>query len=119
VIGGWSAIALGVAGTAVGTYLGLQAISQKKDADRDCPNNACSATGASENSNAIRSANFSTVGFAVGAAGLGLGTVLLLVSRSAPHTTALRSRPPVAWTLTSGDVSARPGACEFRLSGTW
>jgi hypothetical protein len=119
-VAGWSALAIGVAGTAVGTYFGIRAMSLKSDSDRDCPSDRCTAQGSSEASDAIKAGNFSTVGFAVGAAGLGLGTVLLVLSHSAPRATAVRSRTsPASLALTSGDVSARPGACQFTLSGTW
>lgn len=85
---GWVALGFGAVGLGVGTYFGLHALSQQKNADRDCDPTGCNTPyGVSQNSDAIRSANFSTVGFSVGLIGVGVGAVLLLTSGgSASHT---------------------------------
>jgi hypothetical protein len=84
---GWVAIGFGAVGVGVGTYLGLRAMSQQKDADLLCDPDRCStAAGASHNADAIRSANLATVGFGVGIVGIGVGTYLLLTGGSASST---------------------------------
>jgi hypothetical protein len=78
---GWVALGFGAAGLGVGTYFGLRALSQQKEADKFCDANGCStANGATQNSDAIKSANLSTVGFSIGLVGVAVGTVLLLTT---------------------------------------
>jgi hypothetical protein len=117
---GWTALALGVAGGGVGTYFALHALALKHDADRNCPGNRCSVLGESQNSDSLRSADFATVSFGVGIAGLALGTVLL-ATRPASHsgTSAALHSAPSSLTLTGGDVSLGPGGGQVLLSGRW
>jgi hypothetical protein len=74
----WVAYGIGVAGVGVGTYFGIRAMADKRTGDDNCPQDRCNAAGVSANNDAIQGANISTVGFGVGALGIGLGTVLLL-----------------------------------------
>ena len=74
----WVAYGIGAAGLGVGTYFGIRAMSDQSTADDNCPRDVCSAAGISANSDAIKAANLSTVGFGVGILGVGLGTFLLL-----------------------------------------
>ena len=85
----WVAYGMGAAGLGVGTYFGVQAMSDKGTADDNCPQDRCNASGISANSDAIKAANLATVGFGVGILGVGLGTFLLLSrgTTSVPSTT--------------------------------
>lgn len=84
---GWVAVGFGAVGVGIGSYFGLRAISQQKDADKSCNADHCpSASAVGQNAEAIRSANLATVGFSVGAVGIALGTYLLLTSGSSSRT---------------------------------
>ncbi len=71
-------IGIGVVGVGVGTYMGLQARSTKSDLDGKCQSNVCSQSERDLYDKGKSQANVATVGFVVGAVGIGLGTVLLL-----------------------------------------
>jgi hypothetical protein len=113
---GWIALGVSVAAAGVSTYFSIHALSLKKDADRECPGNACSAQGVSTNSDAIRSADLATAMGAVGIAGLGAGVVLLVMGATHPASHFAGSSP--ALTLT-GDVSGGAGRGEMVLRGRW
>jgi hypothetical protein len=119
----WIALTLGFAAAGVGTYFGIRALSEKNDADRACPNNLCSTQGESENSQAIRFANYATAGIAVGAAGVGLATVLFMTrsgaARPAPDAkTAGQSAVPRVQ-IADADLSGWLGGAELRITGRW
>jgi hypothetical protein len=85
---GWVAVGFGVVGVGVGTYFGLRALSQQKEADKACDGDHCSSpAGVTANSEAIKAANLATVGFGVGIVGIGVGTFLLLSSGSGNRST--------------------------------
>jgi hypothetical protein len=105
---GWAAMGIGAVGVGIGTYFGLRAMSQQKDADNACPNDRCSATGKASNDQAIKSANLSTAGFGIGVLGIGVGTLFLLSGRSA-------SSPRTA----QSQISISANANEVTLSGRW
>jgi hypothetical protein len=115
----WVALGVGAAGAAVGTYFGFHAISLKNDADRNCPKGACSAQGVAQNSDAIRSADFATAGFAVGVLGLGLGTILFVTRPSSHSSTLSANHASVAPTLVAGNVAVGPDRGEITISGRW
>jgi hypothetical protein len=117
---GWTAIALGVAGGGVGTYFALHALALKHDADRNCPGNRCSVQGENQTSDSLKSADFATVSFGVGIAGLAVGTVILATRPSSHSSTSATLHPaPAALTLTGGDVSLGPGGGQVSISGRW
>ncbi|MET0591534.1 MAG: hypothetical protein ABW133_02470 [Polyangiaceae bacterium] len=74
----WVAFGIGAAGLGVGSYFGIRAMSEQQTADDKCPQDRCTREGSTANSEAIKFANISTVGFGVGILGVGLGTFLLL-----------------------------------------
>jgi hypothetical protein len=115
----WLSLGVGVAASGVGTYFALHALSLKNDADHNCPNDVCSALGATQNSDAIRSANYATAGFGVGALGIGLGAVLFAMAPGSHPSGggASASRPRLA--VTSGDLSVGPGRGELTIAGLW
>lgn len=77
----YAALAVGVIGVAAGSYFGLSAISKRKDSDAECEPK-CSDRGVELNDQAKTAADLSTISFAVGAAGLGLGAYLLIDAAS-------------------------------------
>lgn len=109
---GFVALGFGAVGVGFGTYFGLRALSQQKEADRVCDGDHCSSlAGVSQNAEAIKSANLSTAGFTAGLVGLGVGTILLLTSgHSSPRTAA--SAPSIG-------ASLSPRSGELSLSGRW
>jgi hypothetical protein len=116
----WIALGLGAAATGIGTYFIIRAIAQKNDADRGCPENLCSAQGASDNSDAIKSANFATAGFVVGGLGLGLGFVLFVARAAGSHAAepAVKPTESALATVASG-LSVSPSGAEVRFSSRW
>ena len=78
VIGG-----VGVAGLALGTVTGIMALGKAKTADEHCwdsPAQGCDQEGADANRSGKPLATVSTVGFVVGAVGVGVGAYFLLSS---------------------------------------
>jgi hypothetical protein len=116
---GWIFIGIGVATAGAGAYFGALAISQKRDADRDCPNDACSANGERENSDAIRDANFATAGFGVGLAGVVLGTILLATRTPAHPPASAAKRGPNMLISALQSVSLDQAGRRLTISGRW
>jgi hypothetical protein len=115
---GWIVFGLGVASAGASTYFGLHALSLKNTADRECPGDACSPQGASTNHDAIQSANISTGFAASGIVGLGVGTILLVLS--APHHAshpAARSSPELGPRLVGCDLSGSTGRGQLTILG--
>jgi hypothetical protein len=102
---GWVAMGFGAVGIGVGTYFGLRALSQQKEADKACDGDRCkSQAGVTANAEAIKAANLATVGFGVGIVGVGVGTFLLLSSGSGNRSHAATS-PSVSISATSDQVT--------------
>ena len=74
---------VGVVGVGVGSAFGLMTLKGKHDIDSKCVGNACPASQSDAVDSAKRNGNISTVAFAVGGAGLVLGTVLYFSMGSA------------------------------------
>jgi len=93
---GWVALGVGVVGVGVGSYFGLRTFSKKSESEDHCgeaigqsDSNRCTQKGLDLRDEAKSAATFSTIGFAVGAVGVGAGVVLLLSSGgSAPEKAA-------------------------------
>lgn len=75
---------VGVVGVGLGSVLGLIAISKWSDAKKGCDNTGCDSASISEGQSAETLANVSTVGFIVGALGLGGGAYLWLTAPRQP-----------------------------------
>ena len=73
----WSALGVGAAGVAVGSYFGLKAIGLKNDSDEDCDASGCGPDALDSYERAGDAATVSTVAFGVGAALAALGVGLL------------------------------------------
>ncbi len=67
---------VGLVGVGVGTAFGVVAIKDKQDLNAGCAADVCPASSRNSVDTAKRSGNISTIAFAVGGAGLVLGTVL-------------------------------------------
>jgi len=89
---------LGVAGVAVGSAFGLQAIALNNDSKANCnAQSQCSQPGFSTRHDAQSAGNVSTVGFVAGGALLAAGTTLFVLGRRAPASgAALRTVPWVS-----------------------
>jgi len=66
---------VGLAGVGVGTAFGVMAMKDKQNLDGQCPNNSCPSSSGDSVDSAKQKGNISTIAFAVGGAGLVLGTV--------------------------------------------
>ena len=103
---------VGLAGLAVGAVFGLRTLSKEKDADAECEGRYCSPKGLDLHDQSRQASTVSTVGFAVGAVGLGLGTYFLLSSGgkapAAPKAGALEWAPRVS-----------KQGLGLQLEGTW
>jgi PEGA domain-containing protein len=77
------AFSIAAAGGAVGAVSGIEALGNKWDLDRACSAKACPPSSQSLIDESKRNAALSSVGFAVGAAGLGAGILVLLMPASA------------------------------------
>jgi hypothetical protein len=107
----WAYVAggIGLAGIVVGSVTGIMSMGKKKTVDDNCDGTVCNQTGLSASDDGRMLGNVSTVGFAVGAAGLVTGIVLLITSPSPKKETA-------RWTpsLVVGSHGATAG-----LQGAW
>jgi hypothetical protein len=75
----WTALGVGASGIVVGTIFGVRTLSLKNQRDEECPTTECrSQRGVELDEDARTAAMWSTIGFAVGAAGLATATVLYL-----------------------------------------
>ncbi len=76
--GAWAGLALGGVGLVLGAVFGVKAMSRKKDLDARCVAGHCPPDATSEHDAFTSAATVSTVGFAIGAVGLGAGTYFLI-----------------------------------------
>lgn len=90
---GYAALGVGALGLGLGGYFGLQTFSKRDDADANCPDQRCDATGYAKIEEARDSATLSTIGFGVGLAGVAAGTWLLLSAESPRETAGWRVLP--------------------------
>lgn len=72
----YAAWSVGAIGIGVGTAFGVMAMKGKSDLNGQCPNDSCPPSSSGDVDSAKLKGNISTVAFAVGGAGLVLGTVL-------------------------------------------
>jgi hypothetical protein len=90
----WSSFAVGGLGVALGSYLGISAISARSDSKPHCQGNTCDQIGVDARDRALDRARWSTVGFTVAAIGAGAGVALLLTDHSPAEQTARLSASP-------------------------
>jgi PEGA domain len=93
---GYVVLGVGGLGLAAGTVFGILALSTKSTLDSDCVNKVCQASSQS-NINALSTqATLSTVGLAVGIAGVVAGVILLVVSHKTESALLEPQRPHVS-----------------------
>lgn len=104
-IGTIAAFGVGAAGLVLGGFAGGAAISNKKQADTQCPDFKCSPEGLALVQEGRTMATLSTVGVVVGGAGIAAGVILLLTR---PKTQDVGFH-----------VSASPHAFSLTVNGVW
>ncbi len=77
---GYTLGALGLAGLTIGTIFGIIATLETNAADKKCINEFCTQEGLDGHDRALAFAHISTISFAVGGAGLGVGLILVLTA---------------------------------------
>ncbi len=87
--------AVGVVGLGVGSYFGVQALSDSSHAKQQCPGAACPAAAVQQNDDAKTAAHIADVGIGVGIAGLVAGSLLYFL---APSSQSVRIAPSVGTT---------------------
>lgn len=102
-IAGWTSLGAGGVGLAVGLGTGLAAIGAHSDAERACADRICEpgSSGADALQRFYDYRTVSTVAYAVGAVGLGLGAVLLL---TAPDGRRLAVSPAAGGLSVAGEL---------------
>lgn len=103
---GYTIGALGLAGLAIGTIFGIIATVETNNADENCINQFCTQEGLNGHDRALAFAHISTIGFAVGGAGVGTGLILIL---TAPDPVADAEDPD----------KPNDSAWMFKIGGTW
>jgi len=98
-------LGVGAAGVVTGSYFGLHAYSQAKDADHYCSGQNCSQQGLSGYDSAHKSAVYANVGFGVGIVGLAAGTYFI-----AWHSSKTTSTQSALWVRAGAGHVAAGGA---------
>jgi serine/threonine-protein kinase len=111
---GFVAGGLGLVSVGVGSYFGLKAFSRWNARNQACES-GCTAEAKTAGDEAESAATVSTVGFAAGAASLGVGLVLILTSSSAKEPQAPSAR---VGRLQVGLLTSRDGA-GLSLGSKW
>ncbi len=103
---------VGIASIAVGSVLGLMAISKNGDSNADghCDATGCDATGTSLRNTALHDATVSTIAFVAGGVLAAAGIVLVLTAPHAKATTAGRLEL---------SPTASPNSAALNLGGSW
>ena len=105
---------VGAAGVGVGTAFGVMAMKGKSDLDGQCQDNSCPPSSSASVDSAKRNGNISTIAFAVGGAGLVLGTVLYFSIGSGSAETHASSTPARGFAgLTRGRAMIGPGSVQL------
>jgi hypothetical protein len=107
-IGTYAALGIGAAGLIMGGVTGGLALSNKQSADEQCPKFACTPQGLEAVEHGRTMARISTIGFAIGGAGIAAGVILFL-TRPKPD------KPPAI----SADVAINHTGFVLGLKGVW
>lgn len=91
---GWVSLGIGGAGLVAGSVFGIVASGKEKQLNKDCPNGRCPQRLDAELSNTKAYALGSTIGFAVGILGLGVGSYLLFFDQPSAVAPSGRARAP-------------------------
>ena len=90
---------VGALGLGAGILFGRSAMQDKDQLEGQCPGNVCPPEQEDRLNSAKTKGLVSTIGFGVGAAGIVLGTVLLVTSSGSSSSSATTSAPPTAFRL--------------------
>lgn len=105
---------VGLAGVGVGSVFGVMAMKDKHSLDGQCTDNTCPASSGSAVDSAKRNGNISTIAFAVGGAGLVLGTVLYFSIGSGSAESQASSAPARGFAgLQRGRAMIGPGSVQL------
>jgi hypothetical protein len=107
---GWIVGGVGLAAIGAGSYFGLRAFGKQSDVESNCRGSLCNAAGIEADQDAHRAATISTVAFAAGLAGVGIGAWIVFGSKS--------SDPPAARTPRVAPFATGSGA-GVGLRGAW
>jgi hypothetical protein len=106
------ACGIGAAGLLVGAVTGVMSLGKKGTVDENCTGTVCSGAGKEAGESGRTLADVSTVGFAVGALGLGTAAVLWLTARGSQGEAKARRWEPVVAAGPGGDAALGVrGAC--------
>lgn len=108
--GAYVAFGVGAAGVAAGSVLGLMALQKHGDLKDQCPNNVCLSDKQSDLDGAKGLGNASTIAFAIGGAGLVLGTVLFFTASPSHADRAARAPERRFAGLTNARLGVGPGS---------
>jgi len=105
---------VGAVGVGVGAAFGVMALNGKSDLDGQCTDNNCPHSSGDAVDSAKRNGNISTIAFAVGGAGLLLGTVLYFSSGNGPTEAHASSAPARGFAgLSRGRAMIGPGSVQL------
>ena len=79
-LAGIVSLGVGAVGLVAGSYFGIRAYSDAKDAEHHCSGSICDQSGLDGYSSARKAANIFNIGFAVGIIGVAAGTYLVVQS---------------------------------------
>jgi hypothetical protein len=104
---------IGVVGVGVGSTFGIIAIKDKHDLVSRCGSTSCTPDNSGSLDSAKRAGNISTVAFAVGGAGLVLGTVLYFTAGGSSSRAGSLSSPRQFAGLSNGRASIGPASVQL------
>lgn len=114
------AFGVGGAGLAVGAVFGLLALGKKGDLDDSCKDKVCPSNAQQDTIDSGKTlGTVSTIGFAVGIVGAGVGMVLLLTSRSPSTATATTLHNPLRVRVGGARVEPLVGAGQLGVLGAF
>lgn len=83
-VAGYVVAGLGSVALAASAYFGLQTVSNWRDRNAHCPDGRCDAQAVEASDAARHNADLANLSFAIGVAGVGVGTYLILTSGTSP-----------------------------------
>lgn len=110
----WTA---GGAGVIAGSIFGLLALEGKNELDRQCTNNLCPSSSQDRLDSARLASTLATVSFALGGAGLGLGTYFYFAAEPSEEGSTASDDAPVASSRSRASAGAWIGLGQVGISG--
>jgi len=114
------ALGVGAVGLGVGAVFGIVALGKKSDLDGACSNKVCPSSAQQDTIDSGKTAGtVSTIGFAVGIVGAGVGTYLLLTSGSSARSSAATTANPLRVRVGSARIEPTLSTERVGLAGTF